>query len=156
MTATAERAEAMTALGRAFKGAFAASRRLRGRESHRTGDLSHAQYQVLFELFQTSDRSAGELAAASDLSPASMSEMLDRLADAGLVTRARSETDRRVVTCRLTDAGRGRCEQRHAQIEPVWNEMFSRYSAEELRIATAVFETMRAFFERLGDDESTV
>lgn len=146
----------MAALGRAFKQAFAASRRLRGRESRRHGDFSHAQYQVLFELFQTGDRPAGELAAASDLSPASMSEMLDRLADAGLVTRLRSESDRRVVVCRLTDAGRARCEQRHKQIEPIWNEMFSRYSESELMTAAAVFETMRDFFERLGDEESTM
>jgi DNA-binding MarR family transcriptional regulator len=145
----------MTALAQSFKAAFAAARRLRGRESHRPGELSHAQYQVLFELFRRGDLPSGELAAISDISAASMSEMLDRLADAGLVDRVRSATDRRVVVCRLTDAGRDRCEARHAQVEPLWNEMFARYSAGELTAAAEVFDSLRAFFERLGEGESS-
>src|SRR2546421_2223056 len=40
------------------------------------------------------------------VSPASMTQMLDRLADAGLVERVRSDNDRRIVAARLTDAGR--------------------------------------------------
>lgn len=142
----------MAALGRAFKSALAAARRARGRDTHRPGELSHAQYQVLFEIFQRGDLSTGELASASDLSPASMSEMLDRLADGQLVTRIRSESDRRVVVCRLTEAGRGRCQARHAQIEPLWNDLLSSYTAAELRTAADVLETLRGFFERLGDD----
>ena len=43
----------MEALGRSFKAATAAVRRLRGRDTHRPEALSHAQYQVLFELLRT-------------------------------------------------------------------------------------------------------
>jgi hypothetical protein len=41
------REEALSQLGTAFKGAMVAIRRLRGRDTHRHGELSFAQYQLL-------------------------------------------------------------------------------------------------------------
>ena len=65
---------------------MAAVRRLRGRESHRPGELSDAQYSLLFGLRESDAVRTSELALAADLSPASTTEMLDSLAAAGLVT----------------------------------------------------------------------
>lgn len=144
------RAQALEALGHSFKRAAAAARRLRGRDTHRPDALSHAQYQVLFELLRRGELPAGELAAEADVSPASMTQMLDRLADAGLVERVRSETDRRVVGARLTDAGRAVCEERRAALEPLWREMLAGFTARELHTAAAVLDRLTAFFERLG------
>ena len=100
------RDEAVTRLGASFKRAMVAVRRLRGRETHRPGAPSFAQYQLLFALDDRDDLSAGELAAAADLSPATVSHMLDSLVELGFVTRDRSTHDRRVVTCSLTAEGR--------------------------------------------------
>jgi DNA-binding MarR family transcriptional regulator len=144
------RAQALEALGHSFKRATAAARRLRGRDTHRPGALSHAQYQVLFELLRRGELPAGGLAAEADVSPASMTQMLDRLADAGLVQRVRSEADRRVVGARLTDAGRAVCEERRAALEPLWQEMLAGFTARELHTAAAVLDRLTAFFERLG------
>ncbi len=150
MTTTGtERTEAMEALAQSFKGAFAAVRRLRGREPQRPGELRHAQYQVLFELLRAGEMSSGELATVVDVTPASITEMLDRLADAGLVERLRSEHDRRVVRISLTDAGRALCEERHAQIEPLWHEQLSQYTPDELRTAAAVLDSLGELFERM-------
>jgi DNA-binding MarR family transcriptional regulator len=77
--------------------------------------------------------------------------MLDRLADAGLVERVRSETDRRVVGARLTDGGRAVCEERRAALEPLWREMLAGFTASELQTAAAVLDRLTAFFERLGE-----
>ena len=140
----------MEALGQSFKRATAAARRLRGRDTHRPGSLRHAQYQVLFDLLRGGELPAGELAAEADVSPASMTQMLDRLADAGLVERVRSDTDRRVVGARLTEAGRAVCEERRAALEPLWREMLAGFTANELHTATAVLDRLTAFFERLG------
>jgi DNA-binding MarR family transcriptional regulator len=145
------RAQALEALGQSFKRATGAARRLRGRDTHRPGALSHAQYQVLFELLRGGELPAGELAAEADVSPASMTQMLDRLADAGLVERVRSETDRRVVGARLTEAGRAVCEERRAALEPLWREMLAGFTASELQTAAAVLDRLAAFFERLGE-----
>ena len=72
-------------IGRAFKGSMAAVRRLRGRETTAPGELSHAQYSLLFGLADGAQRSAGELAQLADLAPATVTQMLDHLAAHGLV-----------------------------------------------------------------------
>jgi DNA-binding MarR family transcriptional regulator len=144
------KARAMEALAQSFKGATAAMRRLRGRDTHRPGALSHAQYQVLFELLRRGELPAGGLAAVADVSPASMTQMLDRLGDAGLVERVRSETDRRIVGARLTDAGRAVCEERRAALEPLWREMLAEFTASELHTTAAVLDRLAELFERLG------
>lgn len=145
------RAQAMETLAKSFKGAMAAVRRLRGRDTHHPGALSQAQYQVLFELRQRGALPAGELAAVLEVSPASVTQMLGRLADGGLVERVRSEQDRRIVVSRLSDAGRLVCEERHAAIEPLWREMLSDFTAAELQTAAAVLDQLSALFERLAN-----
>jgi DNA-binding MarR family transcriptional regulator len=149
--AAQQRKAAMEDVGRAFKEASAAVRRLRGRDAHHPCDLSHAQYSVLFELLRRGELPAGELAAVAGVSPASMTEMLDRLADAGLVERSRSDRDRRVVVCRLTGGGRERCEAHRAKVEPLWTEALSAYSVEELAAAAAVLDSLRGLFDRLDE-----
>jgi len=151
---TRGKAQAMEALAQSFKRATAAARRLRGRETQKPGGLSHAQYQVLFELLRRGELPAGGLAAVADVSPASMTQMLDRLADAGLVERVRSEEDRRIVGARLTDAGREACEERRAALEPLWREMLTGFSATELHTAAAVLDRLTALYERLSRDSA--
>src|SRR3954463_15149297 len=99
------RAEALEQLGRSFRAAMASVRRLRGRETHRPGELSYAQYSLLFGLARGGELPAGELATLADLSPATVTQMLDSLAAAGLVQRKRSHDDKRVVLSALTDRG---------------------------------------------------
>ncbi len=148
----AARQEAGETLGRAFKGAIAAVRRLRGRDTQHPGEIAHAQYALLFELAQRGEMPAGELAAAADLTPATVSGMLDHLAAAGLVARARSERDRRIVVCRLTPAGVERVAARHARLTPLWNAALAEFDVAELRAATAVLERVREIFETLASD----
>jgi MarR family transcriptional regulator, organic hydroperoxide resistance regulator len=149
------RTHALDALGHSLRGTIAAVRRLRGRDSHRPGVLSQAQYQVLFELLQTGELPAGELAAVADVSPASMTQMLDRLAEAGLVERVRSDLDRRIVSARLTTAGRRVCEERRAELEPLWRGMLEGFTASELQTAALVLDRITALFQHLagGSDE---
>ena len=99
------RADALEAVGTGFKSAVAAVRRMRGRETHRAGELSHAQYGLLFGLYDGGAggaKSSRELAHAADVSPATAAEMLDGLAAAGLVERVRSPEDKRIVLTSLT------------------------------------------------------
>jgi DNA-binding MarR family transcriptional regulator len=141
--------EAALELGAAFKAALGAVRRLRGRETRCSGNLSDAQYGLLFGLRQRDEISSGELAALADLSPATATQMLDGLAAAGLVRRVRSVTDRRVVLTSLTEHGHALLEERHARIAPRWNDALSQFSDEELRTATAVMNSVRDVFDEL-------
>ncbi len=75
--AEAARAEAISGLGASFKRVMVSVRRLRGRDTQRPGTPSFAQYQLLFALADGDGLSTGELATAADLSPASVTQMLD-------------------------------------------------------------------------------
>jgi len=71
--------------------------------------LTRQQHQVLVSLCaaESSELSIGELAETLMLRHHSVSGLADRLESLGLVDRARSKGDRRVVVLRLTDKARG-------------------------------------------------
>ena len=103
---TPARETQLTELGIAFRRVFRTLNRLRGRDTHLAHtELSHAQFELLIELQERGELSAGELAAAARLAPGTVTQMLDGLAESGHVERARSELDRRVVVSRLTPLG---------------------------------------------------
>ena len=148
MTAVGGRVEALEQLGRSFKTATAAVRRLRGRETHRPGELSYAQYGLLFGLAHGGgELSARDLACAADLSAASVTQMLDHLAAAGLVERVRSELDKRVVLTSLTDHGRALVAERKARFEQRWKAALAEFDDDELRTAAAVLTRLGALFD---------
>lgn len=147
------RAETLEALGRAFKGAQAAVRRMRGRETHHPGGLSYAQYGLLFALWHGEAKSSRELALAADISPATATEMLDALAVAGLVERIRSHEDKRIVLTSLTQRGAAVVDARRALYEPRWRAALSEFSQDELQTAARVLDALRRMFDELADDE---
>jgi DNA-binding MarR family transcriptional regulator len=136
-------------LGRSFKSAMAAVRRLRGRETHRSGELSYAQFSLLFSLAGEQRMSAKELADAAALSPATVAQMLESLELAGLVQRTRSADDRRIVLTGLTGRGEELVRERRARLEQRWREALGGFSDEELRTAAAVLERLAEHFREL-------
>jgi DNA-binding MarR family transcriptional regulator len=148
------RTEALAALGRAFKGTQAAVRRMRGRETHHPGELSYAQYGLLFALSDGEPRSSRELALAADVSPATAAEMLDSLAASGLVERTRSHDDKRIVLTSLTQRGKAVIEERHARYEPRWRAALAGFTQDELHTAARVLDALRHMFDELADSDS--
>jgi DNA-binding MarR family transcriptional regulator len=145
--------DVMEELGRAFKGTMAAMRRMRGRETHRPGELSYAQFGLLFALSDGEQRSSRELSLAADVSPATAAEMLDGLAAAGLVERIRSSEDKRIVLTSLTERGKALVDQRRATYEPRWRAALSQFSHDELASATRVLDALREMFDELAETE---
>ncbi len=141
--------DAASELGRAFKGCLGAVRRLRGRETRVHGELSDAQYGLLFSLREQTTLPTSELACLADLSPATATGMLDGLAAAGLVSRVRSERDRRVVLTSLTEHGEALVEERHARFAPRFSAALAEFSDAELRTAAAVLDRLHGMFDEL-------
>jgi DNA-binding MarR family transcriptional regulator len=150
---TADMSPAARELGQALKSCLSAVRRLRGRENRAHGELSDAQYGLLFGLVDHEALPTSELACLANLSPATATGMLDGLAAAGLVERTRSERDRRVVLTSLTQHGRALVDARHAQFAPRFTAALAEFSDHELRTAAAVFDRIGAMFDefRPGD-----
>ena len=135
-------------LGHAFRRVFRTLSRLRGRDTHLGGsEISHAQFELLIELYEHGELAAGELAAAARLSPGTVTEMLEHLADQGHVERARSEADRRVVVSRLTPQGRRQIEVKRAAWQERWVGALAGLESAELRAAARVLERLGAAFE---------
>lgn len=137
--------------GHSFKTAMAALRRLRGRETHRPGELSFAQYSLLFSLAAGGALPAGELALAADVSPASATQMLDALERAGLVERVRSGQDKRVVLTSLTNRGRQVVDSRRALFEPRWRAALAEFSDRDLLTAATILDRLREMFDELAE-----
>jgi DNA-binding MarR family transcriptional regulator len=148
----AERDAALEQFGGAFKRAMGAVRRLRGRDTHRAGELSYAQFGLLFGLAQGGEMSASEVAFCADVAPATATQMLDSLAAAGLIGRRRSEADRRSVLVSLTPRGTEVVAARRARYQGHWDEALGKFSAAELCTASAVLDSIRAMFDELACD----
>ena len=67
--------------------------------------ITHPQYLVMLALWEQSPRMVKDLSEALQQEPATLSPMLKRLEQAGLVTRARMEGNERALAVGLTDAG---------------------------------------------------
>jgi len=144
------REQQMTELGGAFRTVFRSLSRLRGRDTHLAGgELSHAQFELLSELFERGELSAGELAAAARMAPGSVTQMLDHLADSGHVERVRSEIDRRVVVSRLTPQGRSKIEAKRAAWKGRWEHALEDVDVADLRAATLVLQRLGAMVEEI-------
>jgi MarR family transcriptional regulator, organic hydroperoxide resistance regulator len=141
-------------LGLAFKRATVAVRKLRGRETHRPGQISYAQYGLLFGLAGRRECSARELADYADLNPATVAQMLEHLEAANLVKRTRSKEDRRVVLSVLTERGAAVVAERQAQIEPRWRAALEEFSDPELAVAARVLNRLADYLDALVDDRT--
>ena len=67
--------------------------------------LTYPQYLVLVTLLERPSMTSGELARALKLDAGTLTPMLKRLAEAGLIERTRRAEDERVIDNRLTERG---------------------------------------------------
>ena len=139
----------VAALGMSFKATTAAVRRLRGRDTHRPGELSYAQYSLLFGLAERGELSASELAGLAEVAPPTATQMLDGLVAGGFVERSRSERDRRIVLVSLTERGAKLVAERRARYEELWARALAGFSDAELATATSVLDSVHAIFDEL-------
>jgi DNA-binding MarR family transcriptional regulator len=145
----AERDSELEELARSFKRLFRNVRRLRGRDTHLGGsDVSHAQFELLSELYERGPLPAGELATAAQLTPATVTQMLDHLAVGGYVERTRSDADRRIVVTHLTALGRRKVQHKRKLWQARWQEALSDLDTEELRVATRVLDRLGSMFDQ--------
>ncbi|NYF09250.1 DNA-binding MarR family transcriptional regulator [Leifsonia sp. AK011] len=67
--------------------------------------LTHPQYLVMLALWERSPRTVRDLGETLLLEPATLSPLLKRLEEAGLITRRRNPADERALDVSLTDKG---------------------------------------------------
>jgi DNA-binding MarR family transcriptional regulator len=145
-----DRTATLEALRSAFIELMGAERRLRGRSAHKAGDLSPMEIRALFHLGKEPETTAGCLARHADVSPATMTAMLDHLEKDGMVSRRRSETDRRQVIVSLTERGRDCLAVKRAAWDRRWQEMLGAHSDAELAAAARVMRDIGGLLDSIG------
>jgi MarR family transcriptional regulator, organic hydroperoxide resistance regulator len=147
------REEALERLALAWREMAVAERRLRAYDGQRRDELSFAHMRALGALEDGEEMSAGRLAAAADLAPGSVTQMLDALEERGMVRRTRSAADRRVVMVALTEAGRERVAARRAAFRERLRQALTDLDASELAAGERVLERLARLLRGLASTE---
>jgi DNA-binding MarR family transcriptional regulator len=144
-----QREAALESARSAMRELLGAERRLRGRDQQREGKLSHSQIRALIALGDHEPATAGELARAADLNPASVTAMLDHLEAQAVVERRRSDADRRCVHVVLTAQGRLLLEEKRAAWRALWQDKLGDKSDREIAAAAGVMREIAAMLDGL-------
>ena len=128
------RAPALEAWVRLLRGHAGATRTLNGRLVREHG-LTINDYEALLLLANAENGALPRIDLARDLelSPSGVTRLLDGLEGAGLVKKATCATDGRVSYAVVTDAGRAKLEDASRFYFAAMDELFERYSPEELQ-----------------------
>jgi DNA-binding MarR family transcriptional regulator len=95
-------------------------------------ELTFSQWTTLVALHDGRIQTAGDLAQNICHDAGSLTRLVDQMVERGFVTRARSETDRRVVTLSLTARGRSMVESLAPKVMDLWNGLLSGFTHEEV------------------------
>lgn len=107
-------------------------------------ELTAGQWGPLLLMAEGRGNTAAELARGMDIDTGAMTRMLDRLEAKGLVARARSASDRRVVRLELTAEGLNVASQIPHQLADVLNLHLKDFKADELHMLMGFLKRMIA------------
>ena len=119
-------------------------------------NLNRTDFRALQALSSSRGMTAGELARATGLTTASITGVIDRLEEAGYVSREGDPRDRRrVVVTLVLDQAMRNVASVFLPVMRDWREMSARYSDDELRLIVDFYARMeqvfRAHLVRLRD-----
>lgn len=134
---TARRADAVRAAARLARVAGAALAE---------ADLTLAQYRVLVFL-DAGDRPASDVAALLDVTPSTVTSVVDGLCSRGLVARGEDPTDRRRVILSLTEAGTDAVIEGDLVVAERLGRLLDRLPAEEAEGALRGLESLNSAME---------
>ena len=107
--------------------------------------LTYPQYLVLAALWLDGEQTIGSLGEVMRLDSGTLSPLVRRLEQAGLVTRTRSRDDERVVTVTLTDKG----QQLRSEVAPIHTTIASISGLQDDENRRRLVAELRDITERL-------
>ena len=147
-TGAPERAQIATEFGAAVRKTGSLMNLVGQAAAERIG-INATDLNCLNILSFSGELTAGELARATGLTTASITGVIDRLEEAGYVSRERDPRDRRrvVVTLALDEALRNVASVFLPMLRD-WREMAARYSDDELRLIVDFYARMEQVFRK--------
>ena len=144
-------ADALTAIRRILRAAEFASRDL----ARRSG-LTPSQVVVLQIISRGDEIGAGAISDAARLSQATVTALLDKLEERGLIKRKRGSDDRRRVSVKLTAKGRGALADTPDVLQNRFAARFERLADWEQASIIAVLERIAGMLNADGIDASPI
>jgi DNA-binding MarR family transcriptional regulator len=107
------------------------SRQMRKRLEQRAKGLglTRAQWQALVKLKRSPDLSQAQLADMLDLEPITVSRLLDRMEEAGLIARRPHPTDRRIRLVSVTETAQPILDEFRVLVDELHEEILGHLSA---------------------------
>jgi DNA-binding MarR family transcriptional regulator len=147
--------EVIDAIRQAMNRLLGADRRLRGRDLRQGNTLTHAHFRALFTLTHQPELTAGALARAAELNPASVTAMVDQLEARGLVARRRDAQDRRVCWISLTSDGHRQVNELRDSWHAMLRQGFADIADEDIMTAVRVIHRMADLMELIVQPEES-
>jgi len=104
--------------------------------------ITEQQWRILRVLWEINECTSAELAKKTLLPSPSMVGIIDRMSAKNLVSRNRSEEDRRIVNVSLTDKGRILQDKLMPQVDAIYEQMMSRCDDEAWQIMINTMQTI--------------
>jgi MarR family transcriptional regulator, organic hydroperoxide resistance regulator len=145
----ADRTEVIDELRQSVSELLGAERRLRARDPRGPHGLSFSEVRALIALGRSEGETAtaGALAKAADLNPATVTALLDSLEERGIATRRRAEDDRRCVVVSLTDEGREKLAEAQAKWQSRLDAALADLPDDEVLAAAGVLRRLAGVFD---------
>jgi len=119
-------------------------------------DLTMPQTKVLFLLYSDGVARMGQLASSLGVTLSTVTGIVDRLVEQGMVQRQEHPQDRRLVVCRLTNRGSDTVERLHQAGRGRMAELLDGLSVEDLRKVVAGLVVLSAAASDSEDQPQTV
>ncbi|MCX7708508.1 MAG: MarR family transcriptional regulator [Clostridia bacterium] len=120
-------------------------------KNYNINEINPAQGRILFVLWQNDGITIQELAKKTSLGKSTLTRMLDRMEEAGHLTRVYPREDRRKVLIELTEANRKMKKAYEDVSEDMLHLFYKGFSEEEVDL----FETfLNRIFHNLSEEEN--
>jgi len=118
-----------------------------------TRKTTASQTEALFVIHQNGPITQKKLAEQMQLTPGSITQLVEQLERLKLVTRTSSKTDRRVTHVTITERGSAEVSQINAQKEDLFKNVYKDLSMDELRIMAKVQKKMIAYLKAHAEEQ---
>ena len=145
--ATASPRTSIEELRRSLARMSGAERRLRSRDQAHTGELTHAQLRSIAALGRENEMTVSQIARSAELTPATVTGMIDQLEAANIVQRTRSTEDRRVCNVSLTPVGWSILEEKLSEWQAIWEREFADVTEDEIETAVRVIRQVTSIYD---------
>jgi DNA-binding MarR family transcriptional regulator len=129
---------------------------LHSKHLERQAGVTVPQILVLQTIDECGSLAVSELARRVSLSQATITSVIDRLAQKGLVRRDRSATDRRVVSVSLTDFGKVRIADAPELLQEDFIRRFEKLEPWEQKMLIAALERVASLMDAQEVDASPI